>query len=265
MTGTGSLGPLLSVVIPAFNEEARLPVSLPRILAYLTAVGFDWELILADDGSADATLSLMERVAADHLRERRPGCVRVLALPHRGKAATVRSGMLAAVGQVVLFSDADLSTPIETVEEMIPLLKGHGGRADVVIGSREGLGARRTAEPIYRHLIGRGFNLLVQLLAVPGIQDTQCGFKLFSREAARDLFQRLRLYGDDAPTVRGPLVTGFDVEVLFLARRRGYSVAEWPVEWHHVAGSKVDPVRDAYRMFLDVLRVRLNYLRGTYW
>jgi hypothetical protein len=133
-----------------------------------------------------------------------------------------------------------------------------------VIGSREGLGARRHGEPYYRHLMGRVFNLLVRSVAVTGIDDTQCGFKLFTRAAGHDLFGRLRLYGADAPVVRGPMVTGFDVELLFLARWRGYRIVETPVQWRHVAGSKVDPLRDAVRMARDVLRVRLNHLRGAY-
>jgi dolichyl-phosphate beta-glucosyltransferase len=250
--------PLLSIVIPAYNEAARLPHTLPQVLDYLAAAPFTWELVLVDDGSADATLALMQAAAAH-----RPG-VRVLAEPHRGKAAAVRAGMLAATGQTILFSDADLSTPLVTVEQMLPRLKGQGGEADLVIGSREGLGARRHGEPIYRHLMGRAFNLLVRWLVVPEVQDTQCGFKLFTRAAAQDLFRRLRLYGEDAPVVRGPLVTGFDVELLFLARTRGYRIAEQAVQWRHVPGSKVDPLRDAFRMARDVVRVRLNHLRGAY-
>jgi hypothetical protein len=206
----------------------------------------------------------MEKTARDYADGGRPGTVRVLAEPHRGKAAAVRAGMLAAAGEAILFADADLSTPIETVETMLPLLKGQGGTADLVIGSREGYGARRHDEPYYRHLMGRVFNTIVRLLAVPGIHDTQCGFKLLTGPAGRDLFRRLRLYSDDAPVVRGPMVTGFDVELLFLAGLRGYRVVEVPVQWRHVPGSKVDPVRDAYRMLRDVIRVRLNHLRGAY-
>ncbi|MCC6628754.1 MAG: glycosyltransferase family 2 protein [Chloroflexi bacterium] len=244
--------------MPAYNEERRLPATLPRALAYLTAAPLTWELLLVDDGSADGTLAIMRAAAADC------PAVRVLAEPHRGKAAAVRAGVLAARGDAVLFTDADLSTPLATVEAMLPLLKSAGGAADGVIGSREGLGARRHDEPLYRHVMGRVFNLLVRWLAVPGIHDTQCGFKLFTRGAGQDLFHRLRLYGDDAPRVRGPLVTGFDVELLFLARKRGYAIVEQPVAWQHVPGSKVDPLRDAYRMARDVLRVRLNDLRGVY-
>ena len=250
--------PLLSVVIPAFNEADRLPRTLPEALGYLATAPFSWELVLVDDGSSDDTLAIMKAAAAE-----RPG-VRALAEPHRGKGAAVRAGVLAATGQAILFADADLSTPLSTVETMLPLLKGQGGEADLVIGSREGLGARRDDEPAYRHLMGRVFNALARWVAAPGVQDTQCGFKLLTRAAGQDLFRRLRLYGDDAPVVRGPMVTAFDVELLFLARKRGYRIVERPVQWRHVPGSKVDPARDAYRMARDVIRVRLNDLRGVY-
>jgi hypothetical protein len=135
--------------------------------------------------------------------------------------------------------------------------------ADVAIGSREGAGATRIGEPGYRHLMGRVFNAVVRAVAVPGINDTQCGFKAFTREAAQDIFSRTRLHAGDQP-VRGPRVTGFDVEVLFIARQRGYTIVETPVYWKHVAGSKVQPLQDSFRMFADVLRVRWNAIRGRY-
>jgi dolichyl-phosphate beta-glucosyltransferase len=135
---------------------------------------------------------------------------------------------------------------------------------DIAIGSREGLGAQRINEPGYRHLMGRVFNLLVRLVAVGGFQDTQCGFKCFRREAAQDLFQRVQLYGAEAGLAKGGMVTGFDVEVLFLALKRGYKVKEVPVQWHYGANTKVNPLLDSARMFMDVLRVRLNDWRGKY-
>ena len=264
LSAAAPTGPLLSVVIPAYNEAPRLPATLPQVVGYLSGAPYTWELLLVDDGSGDATLALLTATADEHARAGGQGTIRVLAEPHRGKAAAVRAGVLAARGEAILFADADLSTPLNTVEAMLPLLKGQGGNADLVIGSREGIGARRHDEPYYRHLMGRVFNTLVRLLAVPGIHDTQCGFKLFTRAAGHDLFRRLRLYGDDAPVVRGPLVTGFDVELLFLARQRGYRIVEQPVQWHHVPTSNVDPLRDAYRMLRDVIRVRLNHLKGAY-
>jgi hypothetical protein len=135
---------------------------------------------------------------------------------------------------------------------------------DVAIGSREGVGARRYNEPSYRHLMGRAFNLIVQSLAVPGIQDTQCGFKAFRHATARDLFGSMQLYGADSGPVKGALLTGFDVEILFLARKWGYKIAEVPVHWYYGKESKVNPIKDSYRNLRDVLRVRWNDLRGRY-
>lgn len=233
----------LSVVIPAYDEEARLPGTLERILAYLSQQALSFEVLAVDDGSSDRTAELVEAVAA---RDQR---VRLIRQPHRGKGAAVRAGALAAAGRQVLFCDADLSHPVDGLTRLPALLDG----AQVVIASREGEGSNRLGEPFYRHLMGRAFNLLVRLLAVPGVQDTQCGLKCFPREVARELFSRQRVDG-----------FGFDVELLFLARKRGYRILEVPVTWRHVPASRVDPLRDTLRMLRDVLRVRLNDLRGMY-
>lgn len=209
---------------------------------------------MADDGSDDGTVEVARR----EIDGRTPG--RVLELDHRGKAAAVRAGVLAASGRNVLFTDADLSTPIAAVEDLLVLRQnGH----DIVIGSREGVHARRIREPAYRHLMGRAFNWFVRAIAVRGVRDTQCGFKLFSRVAVDDIFPRLLLHQSDA-SLRGPRVSAFDVEVLYIARRRGFKIAEAPVIWTHVPGSKVRPGIDAIRMFMDVLQVRWNALRGKY-
>jgi glycosyltransferase involved in cell wall biosynthesis len=216
---------------------------------------FPVELVLVDDGSNDKTLEIMREFAAG-----RPE-IQVVANAHRGKAFAVRSGMLAARGDVVFFADADLSTPLDESRRLLRALeKG----AHVAIGSREGTGARRQDEPFYRHLMGRGFNFLVQLMLVPGVRDTQCGFKMFSRQAARAIFSRLRRYGPDAPIVKGPMVTAFDVEVLFLARKLGFKIAEVPVQWKHEVGSKVRPALDAIRMARDVGLVSWNDWKGAY-
>jgi len=245
----------LSVVIPAYNEERRLPKTLERITAYLQEQDYPAEIIVVDDGSEDDTVSIVERFIADHPN------MSLIKNDHRGKGYAVRTGMLRARGQYVLFSDADLSTPIEEVARLLPWFdEGY----DVVIGSREGPGAKRYGEPPYRHLMGRVFNLIVRLLAVRGIRDTQCGFKCFRRDVARDLFSRVRLYGPEAGTVADSMVTAFDVEVLFLAQKIGYGIKEVPVEWHYFAESKVNPIKDSIRNFRDVCRVRLNDLRGVY-
>jgi glycosyltransferase involved in cell wall biosynthesis len=244
----------LSIVVPAYNEAARLPRSLDEIERYIDERQVRTELIVADDGSTDAT-AVIARERWRDVRWRR-----VLALPHRGKAATVRAGILAANGEYVLFTDADLSTPIGYADTLLARLRDG---ADVAIGSRQGIAATRVGEPLYRHLMGRVFNALVRLLAVPGIDDTQCGFKAFRRDAAHDLFRRALLHSGDRE-VRGPHVTGFDVEILFLARHCGYRVDEVPVYWEHVAGSKVRPLHDSFRMLADVVRVRWNAARGRY-
>lgn len=247
--------PYLSIIIPAYNEERRLPATLDQILVFVDRQASGCEVIIADDGSTDTTGAIAEQVAA------RRSDVRVLRLDHRGKGYAVRQGMLAGRGEYLLFSDADLAVPIE---EWPKLERALAAGYDVVIGSREGIGARREGEPWYRHVMGRVFNLIVQVVAVGGIQDTQCGFKAMTRNAARDLFSRVRLYGDDARPVSGAAVTAFDVEVLFLARRRGYRIYEVPVLWRYGTETKVDPLRDSLRNLRDVLAVRWNMLRGRY-
>lgn len=243
----------LSIVIPAYNEERRLPGTLEAVDRFLSSKSYGSEVIVADDGSTDRTAPV---ACAQQLHH---GHLRVLRLPHRGKANAVREGILAAQGRYVMFMDADLSTPMEYADLLLDALT----TADVAIGSREGAGSRRIGEPAYRHLMGRVFNALVRLIAVPGINDTQCGFKAFTATAGQDLFGAVLLHASGR-NVRGPRVTGFDVEILFLARKRGYDIVEIPVEWTHVAGSKVAPIGDSVRMFADVLRVRINAFRGKY-
>lgn len=251
----------LSVIVPAYNEERRLPATLGAILSYLGEQDYPSEVIVSDDGSSDRTRAIAEQIATSQASY--PGAVslRVLANQHRGKAATVRSGVLQAGGQYVLFMDADLATPIEEWPKLFALLRQG---VDVAIGSREGLGAERIGEPWYRHLMGRVFNAVVRGVALSGIQDTQCGFKAFTREAAQRIFHAVRLYGDGARPVSGPAVTAFDVEILFLARKWGYRIGEVPVVWRYGEETKVDPLRDSLRNFADVVRVRLNDLRGRY-
>ncbi len=247
--------PFLTIVIPAYNEARRLPATLERILAYLDQQDYQAQIIVVDDGSTDGTAAVARAYDEHHRR------IQVIENPHRGKGATVRTGMLAAEGSIVLFSDADLSTPIEELERLLPWFdQGY----DVVIGSREGAGARRYDEPFYRHLMGRVFNALVRILTVQGIQDTQCGFKAFRREVAHDLFTRMRLYTDNGLSVSEPMVTAFDVEILYLAQRLGYRIREVPVEWHYSNETKVNPLKDSWRNLRDVLTVRWNALRGAY-
>lgn len=243
--------PFLSIVIPAYNEERRLPQTLQHIRAYLAQQPFSAEVLVVDDGSSDATATVAEQIPGIHL----------LRLDHYGKGFAVRAGVLAAAGDYVLLCDADLAVPIEEWDKLWHAL---AAGANVVIGSREGLGAERIGEPWYRHMMGRIFNLLVRLVALRGIQDTQCGFKAFSRGVAHDLFQRSRIYGDNARRIQGAAVTAYDVEILFLAHRQGYQIVEVPVRWHYGEETKVDPLRDSMRNIRDVLNVRLNDWRGLY-
>ncbi len=214
-----------------------------------------WSILVVDDGSVDRTAEVVETFSQQYPQ------VQLIRNPHCGKAYAVRTGMLAADADYIFLCDADLPMPISEMEKLLPPLQDG---FEVAIGSREVAGATRVHEPWYRHLMGRGFNLLVQVVAVGGFQDTQCGFKGFQREAAHNLFRRLRLYTSPDGVVKGPMVTGFDVEVLFLARKVGYSIKELPVLWHYVPGSKVSPLKDSFRMLMDVLRVRYNDVRGRY-
>jgi glycosyltransferase involved in cell wall biosynthesis len=247
--------PFLSIVIPAYNEERRLPRTLSQVMAYLSKQPFDAEVIVVDDGSEDGTVRVVEELLPVYPN------LRLIRNDHRGKAYTVRTGVLAARGHYVLFCDADLATPIE---EWAKLQRYLDEGYDIAIGSREGVGAVRHGEPWYRHVMGRVFNLIVRLVAVGGFQDTQCGFKAFRHDVAQDIFRRVRLYGEDAPPVKGAAVTGFDVELLFIALKRGYRVKEVPVEWHYGTETKVHPLRDSLRNLRDTLMVRWNDLRGAY-
>lgn len=243
----------LSVIIPAYNESENFKNgALDQAYEYLQQQGYSFELILVDDGSDDQTLSQLQAFAKGKSE------VQVVALPHRGKAPTVRDGMLEATGKYRLFTDFDQSTPISEIEKLIPFLeKGY----DIVIGSREVKGSKREHEPWHRHLMGKGFNLVVKIFTVRGIQDTQCGFKLLTDEATKSLFPDLRI----TVSPKTDSFTGaFDVELLFLASKRGMRIAEVPVHWKHRHTDRVNPVKDSMRMFADVLRVRLASLTGKY-
>ena len=237
--------PALSLVIPAYNEQARLPYTLSEIERYICRERLDCEVIVVDNGSRDATSVVVQQAAVRFPR------LRLLRTDRRGKGLAVRTGVLAAQGAVVLFADADLSWAVEDLSRVASLVDQ--SRAPVVIGSREGFGARRIGEPVYRHLMGRVFNRVVQALAVHGIEDSQCGFKAFSRTAAQTIFSRQRIDG-----------FGFDVEVLYLARRLGYPIEVVPLRWEHKENSRVAPIRDTLLMLTDVVCVRLHGWRGLY-
>jgi glycosyltransferase involved in cell wall biosynthesis len=247
--------PSLSLVIPAYNEAGRIAATLETALSFLASQPYASELILVDDGSTDATAVIARGALNAH------PTARVIAIAHGGKAAALRAGMRAAGYDQVAFSDADLATPLDYLTALRAAL---AAGCDVAIGSREGVGARRLGEPVYRHVMGRVFNWVVRLLLLPGIQDTQCGFKLFRREAARAILDRARLYAQPAAAVTGPRVTAFDVELLVVARRLGYRVCPVSVVWTYGEQSKVQPARDTWYNVRDVLLVRLHAWRGRY-
>ena len=253
---TGQAEPSLSLIIPAYNEATRIAGTIGEAVAWLTSQTFDTELIVVDDGSDDTTADQAERALSQL------GHGRMLRITHGGKAAAVRAGMLAATCEQIAFSDADLATPLPYLTELRAAV---AGGCDIAIGSREGAGARRFGEPTYRHLMGRVFNGLVRLLLVPGVHDTQCGFKLFRTGVARDLLSRSRLYRDAGQVISGPRVTAFDVELLTIARLNGYRICPVPVVWSYGEGSKVRPARDTWHNVRDLLDVWIAAKRGRYW
>lgn len=246
--------PFLSVVVPSYNEQTNLARGvLKEMVNYLSQQSYAWEMILTDDGSTDGTLAELTGFAKQYPN------ITVLKNLHAGKGPTVASGMLAAQGAWRLFTDFDQSTPLSEVEKLLSYTDTH----QVIFGSREITGARRDKEPFYRHLMGRGFNLMVQLLAVPGVSDTQCGFKLFSAAATETLFPKLFVYGGHRQ--RQDAFTGaFDVELLFLTRKTGFALKEVPIIWRHHATNRVSPVKDSIRMLWDIVRIRVARLTGKY-
>lgn len=236
--------PYLSVIFPAHNEERRLPAALKTVDAYLDRQQYTSEILVVENGSLDQTAIVAEAFATDHPR------VKVVREAGRGKGLAVRRGMHEARGRLRFHADVDLSMPIEDLEKFLPYFEqGY----DIAIGSRETPGSRRFNEPEYRHFQGRVFSKLVQWFAVPGFEDTQCGFKCFSAAAADDLFGVQRFDG-----------MSFDVEVLFIALKRGYKIVEVPIDWYYNNDSKVDPIREPLRMLGDILRVRRNWHANLY-
>ena len=236
--------PLLSLIIPAYNEGKRLPQTLPQIIDFVESQAYPIEVIIVNNNSSDDTRQIAAEFAGRH------AFIRALDEPRQGKGAAVRTGMLAARGEYLFMADADLSMPISEVSKFLPpLLDDY----DVAMASREVEGAVRYDEPAYRHFMGRVFNLAVKLLAVPGFQDTQCGFKCFRRQVALDVLPFQSIDG-----------WAFDVELLFIARRRGYKIVEVPISWYYRANSRISPISDAIDMLREVLRIRLNGRRGQY-
>lgn len=251
----GKTVPFLSVVIPCYNEERNIKANiLSSVATFLNTQPYTSEVVIVDDGSTDQSVDLLEKFIKDKENWR------LIKNPHQGKGYTVITGMLAARGEIVLFTDFDQATPIGEVNKLLPYFKkGH----DVVIGSRN---SRREGAPLFRLMMARGFMILRTLiLGLAGIHDTQCGFKAFRKDAAVNIFKRLKVYGDKSKEVKGSQVTaGFDVESLFLAKKLGYEIKEVPVEWRYVETRRVNPLIDSWNGFWDIVKIRLNSLKGEY-
>ena len=249
--GTGFVGPedrgqpIVSIVVPAFNEARRIAETVRKIDDFIRRSPLALELIVVDDGSTDNTAEIVREFPAKGLRL-------IQNKKNHGKGYTVRQGVLAASGKYVLFTDADLSAPIEELTKLLEIAIGDG--IDVVIGSRS-LDRRyiEKHQSRLRELGGIVFNLMVRLLLGLRLHDPQCGFKLFSRQRSRRIFEELTTFG-----------FGFDPELLFLAKRNGLTIREAPVRWSHAEGSKVKFLRDGVRMFFDLVRIRWNAIAGRY-
>jgi len=236
--------PLLSIVIPAHNEERRLPPSLRKIDTFLQQQPFEAEVIVVENGSMDRTVEVAEAFALDH------PYVRLVKAAVRGKGLAVKVGMLEARGEYRFICDADLSMPIEEIVKFLPPhINGH----DVIIASREGVGAKRVGEPEKRHIMGRVLNWIIKITAVRGFEDTQCGFKMFNRKSAEDLFDVQQMVG-----------IGFDVELLFIARKRGYQIREVPITWYFDPDSRMRLIHDSLHILLEIFAIRRNWLKGVY-
>lgn len=236
--------PFVSIIIPAYNEETRLSQTLEQALAFLEQQAYSSEMLVVENGSGDRTLEIAENYA------RRHPSLRVLRESQRGKGLAVRRGMLDAKGQYRFMCDADLSMSIDQLNHFLPPTLTN---ADIAIASREARGARRDDEPIYRHLGGRAINLAIRTLILPGLNDTQCGFKCFTAAAAEQVFRLQTLPG-----------WSFDIEILYLARRLGLTIREIPIRWQFNPETKLSAAQDALRMMRDIFIIHRNALRGDY-
>ena len=238
------MNPFFSIIIPAYNEEDRLPSTLEQLARFLEKQPFASEIIVVENGSSDQTFEIAQQFAKGQKN------VHVLHNEQRGKGKAIQRGVLAARGEYIFLCDADLSMPVEEIRKFLPPQLEN---FDIAIASREAPGSVRYNEPYYRHFTGRVFNTLIRLLVLPGLQDTQCGFKCIRAQVARDIFPYQTLTG-----------WAFDVELLYIARYHGYQIVEIPIHWYFNADSKISVFRDSLRMFLDLLRIRRNALGGLY-
>ena len=236
--------PFLSIIVPAYNEEHRLPYTLEQIFSFLKEQSYTAEVLVVENGSKDRTFEI-----ATGFAKRYPNLY-VFQEKQRGKGNAVRHGMREARGEYWFMCDADLSMPIAELKKFLPPVLND---VDIAIASREVKGAVRYNEPYLRHLTGRVFNNLIRLLVLPGLQDTQCGFKCFRAQVAEDVFQYQTLTG-----------WSFDVEILYIAQQKGYQISEIPIHWYFSADTKISILKDSWQMFLDLLRIRRNARCGLY-
>ncbi len=242
----------LSVVIPAYNEEKNLTSGiLDHVYEYLKRQNYSWEVIIADDGSSDKTAELAEEIIGKYKG------FRLLKEPHRGKGGIVIAGVLAAKGEIVLFTDMDQSTPLIEIEKFLPYFdEGY----DIVIGSRAG----RKNAPIFRKIMSWGFSTLRMVLLRLPYKDTQTGFKAFKKEAAQTIFGKMKVFFDRMRVKGASTTAGFDVEMLYIARKMGYKIKEVPVEWVYEPGTKKNPFKESWIGFKGVIAVRIKSLLGVY-
>jgi dolichyl-phosphate beta-glucosyltransferase len=236
--------PLISLIIPAYNEENRLPRALEQVFTFLETQSYPFEVVVVENGSTDRTLEIATVFAVN-----KPNLL-VIHEESKGKGIAVKRGVLAAQGEYRFICDTDLSMPIE---EILKFFTPQLNDFDVAIGSREAHGSVRYNEPSYRHWGGRMVNLLIRMLILPGFQDTQCGFKCFRAETTLELFEQQTLTG-----------WSFDIELLYLARRKKLRIVEVPINWYFDADSKVNAIRDALKMIIDIFRIHLNSMLGRY-
>lgn len=248
----------LSLVIPAYNEENNIRTgALASVYEYLKEQDYTWEVIVVDDGSTDFSVSLIQKFLLRHNPRTKDGKFKLLRRSHRGKGAAVISGMLEAQGEIIVFDDMDQATPIDQLEKVLPKFKeGY----DIVIGSRVG----REGAPFIRKLMAYGFALLRNIVLLLPYKDTQCGFKAFKFDASRKIFEKMKIFSEKNGNQGASVTAGFDLEILYIARKLGLKVIEVPVNWHHKEGTKVNPVKDSYEGLRDLLLVRINAFRGLY-
>ena len=241
---------IISVVIPAYNEERYIERTVRSIAEYFDEARPEYEIIVSNDGSTDNTPTVVKGMTGANSR------IKLINNLHCGKAVTINSGLNHVTGDLCLLMDADGAAHITQLEKLLTILEKSG--ADIAIGSREGCGSRRISEPLYRHFLGRVFNLLVKVITGLNFEDTQCGFKLFKTDVLKALAARSWIMNKKINDLTDPMVTAFDVELLFLAKKAGYKIVEVPIEWQYFSTNGVNPIRDSIRMLVDIISLTVR-------